>query len=111
VIPCGAVASVVNELKPEPVKVTVDAADPAVIGVVELEDVMTGATTLVSPMPKAFGRLKTAPLLPVPVLVKVRPQTVLEGVAATTTTAEPAVGLVIVVVIEVMSAVQAVRFV
>jgi hypothetical protein len=84
------------ELKPDPVNVTVVAAEPTVIGVVGLAAVITGATVLASPTPKAPTRGNPKPLLPVPVLVSVKLQTAaVTAVIGTVTVA--VVGLVTVV--------------
>jgi hypothetical protein len=91
----GLVPRMEYELKPDPVRVSVTAAAPTVSGVVGLTEVMTGATVLAMPTPKAPARLKTFVLLPAPVpLVTVNPQA--SGVATDVTTidAVPAVGLV-----------------
>jgi hypothetical protein len=90
----GTAVKIENELKPEPVKVTVVAAEPTVMGVVELEDVITGATSLASPTPKAFRRGNLARLFPAPVLVTVNAH-IAAVVGVTARVAVPAVGLVI----------------
>lgn len=85
-----------NELKPEPVRVSVTAAAPTVIGVVGETDEITGATELASPKPRPFTRGNTAPLLPAPVFVTVKEQSNGDpATAPTTIVAVPAVGLVI----------------
>jgi hypothetical protein len=49
----GLVPRIENELKPDPVRVSVTAAAPTVSGVAGLTEVMTGATVLAMPTPKA----------------------------------------------------------
>jgi hypothetical protein len=51
----GLVPSDEYELKPDPVKVSVTGVPPTVSGVVGLTEVMTGATSLASPTPKALA--------------------------------------------------------
>jgi hypothetical protein len=84
------------ELKPDPVRVTVVAGAPTTMGVVAFEAVMTGATVLASPTPKAPASSVTAPLLPAPVLVTVIAQSAAVTAVIGSVTV-PVVGLVIVV--------------
>jgi hypothetical protein len=85
-----------SALKPEPVNVTAEAAEPTTMGVVALVEVMIGATVLGAFTPKAAARLKTLVLLPAPVpLVTVSPHTGVLVRAVTTRVAVPVVGLVI----------------
>lgn len=94
--PVAGDATVEYELKPDPVRVTVSAAEPTTRGVVlPVDAVITGATLLATPTPKAPARFVTVVLLPAPVpLVTVKPQA--SGVATDVTTivAVPVVGLV-----------------
>jgi hypothetical protein len=85
-----------NELKPDPVKVSVTAAAPTVSGVTGATEVITGAIELAIPTPKPLVRVYVRPLLPAPVLVKDNEQSRgVPVVALTTIVAVPAVGLVI----------------
>jgi hypothetical protein len=60
-------AAVEYWLKPEPVRVSVEAAEPGTMGVVALVAVIVGATSDATPTPKALVSRNEAPLPPAPV--------------------------------------------
>jgi hypothetical protein len=91
----GAAVTVEYELKPDPVRVTVVAGAPTV-SEVPLEAVITAATPLAPPRPRALTSGNPNWLLPAPVLVTVNEQSRGDPVAAVSTiVAVPEVGLVI----------------
>jgi hypothetical protein len=53
VFPVAGDVTVENELKPDPVRVTGVAAAPTTSGVVAFDELITGATRLAVPIPKA----------------------------------------------------------